>query len=563
MTTTLTDTPGREELKAGSPRWQQLRLKAQRDLYWFAAKVLGLEDKIPMTPKAHLALCLFASRQTGIPEIDSARMQLIQVGRSWGKSALVTNARCTQRLISNPNWCIGIANEKQDNANAFLGAIKANFESNEFLQFLFPECIPENWKDAVWRSDRIIIKRTIRDAVSPSVLATGVGATVTGVHMNEWLVDDLISQDAAENARAGSFSEIEKTNRWLVRLLPLLKNPFHDPITFIGTPWWLGDCYEYIEEAFGQGDHERYIWTVTLPSGEQQMHTIERKGQLAIFRMPARDDSGRPYFPEQLDDDALDHIRSIDPVFFAAQYLLQPGAGDASDFNEEWLKPFEWEGSTQVRYRDLDGNLRIDNVRDMTVIISVDPAISDREQSARSAMMVVATNGTQLFLLEAWAGRVGATGLGEKIIEAYTKYKAGYIITESVAYQEALGDVIDLLAKQYGIVGRLPVYEHKTGGNMKKDVRIRGMEPYFRKGFFHVHKTSQQNFLDEYRGFPYIKLRDMLDALSFQKEYWERLATRDGHKGEPLVVRDRLAKALKRARAITDRYSRRSYRRET
>lgn len=546
----------REELKAGTPRWVQLRKRAQTDLYWFAAKVLGLEDKIPLTPRAHYALCKFASRQTGRPEIDGARMQLIQVGRGWGKSALLTNARCTQRLITNPDWCLGIANERQDNANAFLGAIKANFESNEFLQFLFPECLPENWKDATWRSDRIIINRKIRDAVNPSVLATGVGATVTGVHMNEWIVDDVISQDAAENARSGSFSEIEKTNRWLVRLLPLLKNPYHDPVTFIGTPWWLGDCYDYIETEFGRGEHQRFLWPVELPGGEVQTHQIDVKGQLAIFRMPARDPNGRPYYPEQFDDETLDSIRAIDPVFFAAQYLLQPGAGEASDFNEAWLKEFEWEGQKQIRYRDMDGILHYENVKDMHVIVSADPAISDKEGSARSAVMTLATNGNQLFLLDAWAGRVGATGLATKIIEKYRQYNAGYIIIESVAYQEALGDVMELLAKQWSIPGRLPIYEHKTGGAIKKDARIKGMEPYFRKGFFYVHKSTQQDFLDEYRGFPYTKLRDMLDALSFQKDFWERLATRE-RGGEPLSDRNRLQRQQRKASLVKDRYARR------
>jgi phage terminase large subunit-like protein len=486
------------------------------------------------------------------------------VGRGWGKSALVTNARCTQRLLQNPNWCIGIANERQDNANAFLGGIKANFESNDFLRFLFPECLPDNFRDVEWRSDRIQIKRTIRDAVNPSVLAAGVGATVTGVHMNEWLVDDVISQDAAENARAGAFTEIEKTNRWIVRLMPLLKNPYHDPITFIGTPWWLGDCYDFIAEQFG-GDDEpvQHLWTVELPGGGQQQLVLEQRGQLAIFRMPAIDPgSGQPFFPEQFDLETLDSIRKIDPVFFAAQYLLQPGAGDASDFNEAWLKEYEWESNgKQIRYRGLDGVLHYDNVRDLTIIISADPAISDREGSARSAVNVVGTNGEQLFLLEAWAGRVGATGLAEKIMEYYTQYKASYIVIEAVAYQEALGDVLELLAKQYHVAGRLPIYEHKTGGNMKKDVRIKGMEPYFRKGFFYVHKSSQQDFLDEYRGFPYVKLRDMLDALSFQKELWERLATRDSAR-EPNAVKNRRQQEKVKVSALKDRYSRRQrYRR--
>jgi len=553
---------GQEELRVGSPRWHQLRKRAQTDLYWFNAKVLGLEDKIPMTPRAHLALCRFASRQTGIPAVDNARVQLIQVARGWGKSGLITNGRTTQRLIADRNWSVGIANERQDNANAFLGAIRANFESNEFLRILFPECIPASFKDTTWKTDKIIIERSSRDIVNPSVLAAGVGATVTGVHMNEWIVDDVISQDAAENARSGSFSEIEKANRWIVRLMPLLKNPFYDPLTFIGTPWWVGDCYDFVVEQFGKGEVQQYLWTIDLPFGEQQQLVIEQRGQMAIFKMPAVDPDGQPYFPgtpkmRRFDLETLESIRSIDPVFYAAQYLLQPGAGEASDFNEDWLKEFEWEAQgRQIRYRGMDGQTHYEHVKDLTVIISADPAISDSTGSARSAVTVVGTNGEQLFLLESWAGRVGATGLAERIMAFYLKYKAAYIVIEAVAYQEALGDVMELLAKQYNVPGRLPIYEHRTGGANKKDARIRGMEPYFRKGFFYVNKATQQDFMDEYRGFPFTKLRDSLDALSFQKDMWERLATRDSSR-EPLMARNRREQMKNKVSAIKDRYSRR------
>ena len=41
------------------------------------------------------------------------------------------------------------------------------------------------------------------------------------------------SEDAAENAMAGLYTEIDKANRWMDRLEPLLKNPKRDPITIV------------------------------------------------------------------------------------------------------------------------------------------------------------------------------------------------------------------------------------------------------------------------------------------------------------------------------------------
>ncbi len=200
-----------------------------------------------MTEQAHYAMCRFAERKTGISEIDACRVQMIQVPRGVGKSGLITGGRSLQRLITNRNWSVGIANESLNKAKGFLGAIKIQFENNEFLQALFPECMPD-FKKVIWASEQIFINRAKghEDPINPSVLAVGAGSQTAGFHMHEWIIDDIISDDAAENAMSGSYTEIDKANRWMDRLEPLLKSPKDDPITIICTPWYKGDTYTYI-----------------------------------------------------------------------------------------------------------------------------------------------------------------------------------------------------------------------------------------------------------------------------------------------------------------------------
>lgn len=545
------------EVTQGTRKWHQWRERAKEDLYWFASFVLGYGPLIPMTYRAHYALCLFASRRTGNKVIDDSRVQLIQVGRGWGKTSLVTIAGNLQEICRNPEVALGIANERQDNANAFLAGLKGIIQTNTLFQSLFPEVIP-SFKDTEWRADRIITKRERPNPVNPTVLATGAGATVTGVHMNKWTVDDIISKEAAENARAGSFTEIDKTNRWIIQLQPLLSNHATDPMTFVGTPWWLGDCYEFVEETFGgtlsKGDE--HIWHLKLPDGTSQTLLLEQKGELAIFRMPAIDIDGRAVFPEG--GFSLEELRSIerkDPVFFAAQYLLQPSAGEAASFKEEWLKEYWWDNAYTIRYYNHEGALKFERISDLICITSVDPAISRKHTAARSSVITVGTNGTELFLLEAWTGRVGATELATKVLDAYKRYKSAYIVPEAVGYQEALGDVLEMLAKEANIPGRLPIYEHRTGSDQKKDTRILGLEPYFRKGFMYVNKPTAQDFLREYRGFPHLKLRDQMDALAFQKELWERLATRDAAR-HSTAIGEMQAKVRAQKKRIHDRYAR-------
>lgn len=544
------------ELVQGSDKWKQLRKRSREDLFWFAGKVLGLEDKIPMTYRAHYGMCRFAERKTGIPEIDEARIQMISVPRGVGKSGLITGARTVQELIQNRNASIGIANESQDKAKGFLAQIKTQFESNEFLQLLFPECIP-NFREVVWAADKIFINRSKgnSDAVNPSVVAVGAGSQTAGFHCGHWIVDDLISDDAAENALAGLRTEIDKANRWVTRLPPLLKNPARDPMTFVYTPWFLEDTYHFIEETFSYGeDPKEFDWILEHPNGDTQTIRLERRGDVAKFRLPAIDEAGRPLFPERYDLEELDKLRKADPYFYQSQYLLNPSGGSAAEFRPEWLKEFEKVNKNQIRFRNEDGRYEYANVRDLTIIMSVDPAISKSEKAARSAITIVGTDGRRQFLLEAWARRVGATDLATQILNFFFDYPGVYrIVIESVAYQQALFEVLQLVARERNVQGRLPLYEHKTGSKTKKEVRILGLEPYFRKGSFYYCPSDQHDFFNEYSNYPHVKTVDLLDALSFQKDLWERMAGKRGDTGGLIQEwRDASAKAANRVR---DRFS--------
>lgn len=519
------------EIVPGGPEWKKLRDKCitaipgkYSALYFLNAKVLGHEPLCPMTVSAHYSMCMFAEGATGIPEIDSARIRLIQVPRGFGKSLNVTKGLAIQELLKHDDWSIGIANEKQDLANAFLQMVKLEFETNEFLKALFPERIPSDFRKTVWAADRIVINRNKPRPTSPSVLAAGVGATVTGVHLDHWICDDIISQNAAENALRGSFSEIESTNRWLHRLEPLLCAPKRDRITIIGTPWWQGDTYDYIEQLWGHGEpRQEFRWRLKLPTGETQTITLYKVGELVIYRRPAIE-NGRSIFPERWTLEELEMLSQQDPAFYAANYLLQPTAGAASEFNPDWLKYYEHDGS-QIRYRDQTGKLTYVNPRDLVCFISVDPAISDSHSAARSAVPVVATNGTEIFLLEDWAEKgYGIFDLSNKICDFFLKYRPRYIFVETVVYQRALLEALQQVSRERGCPELMAtVQEIKSHGKQSKDFRIYGLEPYFKQGRFYLHR-SHQNFIQEYSNFPRGALRDVIDSISFQKDAWERIA---------------------------------------
>lgn len=520
----------------GDDTWKKLRYQClvpepgRRSALWFlAATVLGMEPLIPMTYQAHWSLCLFAERATGIPEIDNARVQLIQVPRGFGKSALVTKCRAIQELLRYDDYSIGIANEKQDLANGFLAQIKLEFEQNELLQALFPERIPD-FRNTTWSADRIVIKRGKPRPTSPSVLAAGVGATVTGVHVDEWIVDDPISQNAAENALRGSFTEIEATNRWFPRLEPLLCSPKRDKITVIGTPWWAGDTYEYLEGdesnpgLWGHGEPLRtFLWNVPLPDGTTQTITLHRRGEMAIYRRPAIH-NGKSIFPERWTVPELEMIARQDPVFFQANYMLAPAEGGATTFQLDWLHTYEWDGPRKhITFRDQNGFRKVIRVADLTTFISCDPAFSDNAKSARTAIPVVGTDGEHFFILEDFAERgLGPQDISNKIAEFAVRYKPHTIFLETIVAQKALVEPIKRALTASHVHPEPMLDEISSHGKRSKELRIYGLEPWFKGGQFYYH-PSQVNFRDEYSTFPRGSKRDLLDALAFQVERgWER-----------------------------------------
>ena len=86
--------------------------------------------------------------------------------------------------------------------------------------------------------------------------------------------------------------------------------------------------------------------------------------------------------------------------------------------------------------------------------------------------------------------------------------------------QAAVAEVVRRMAREKGLPN-IPVEEIASHGRQKKESRIYGLEPYFRRKQFYI-LAEHENFLSEYQHFPRGILRDVLDALSFQRDVWER-----------------------------------------
>lgn len=516
-TNRLLDTPDLTFVQ-GDERWKALRKRCLNDLYFFSTFVLGYGDLFALEAETHLLPLRFIERKTGVPDIDNAPYQLIMWPRECGKSSTGTIASAIQEGCRNSNTAVLIANEKQETAQDFIASIKHHFETNELLRTLFPEVIPPDFNKTIWSATRANLKRT-SGRPEPTFDCIGVGGTVTGKHYDTIICDDLISREAMENARSGNWTIMNKVNRWVNQLEPLLSNsakPFPS-IRFIGTRWWNGDTYEHIEETFTNGQKpRRYRIKVRLPSGIEVSREVYRAGDLAVIRISAIEE-GKLTFPKIWPRERLENMRQRDPEFFSCNLLNDPTDASVRTFQDEWLQYWATPDDVIAIFDKDDGTRRFVNIGDLTKIITVDPAFAANSEGARSAIIVLGTDmetGRHL-VLDAVAQHAEPKDTVTDVINMGLKWEVSRLYVELAGQQLAFHQYIEAEIRRRGVA--MTVEALKPGGR-NKDVRVGVLAPYMKNSQILFHK-SQIDLLDEIRKYrPGARYKDLLDALAYAIE---------------------------------------------
>lgn len=150
----------------------------------------------------------------------------------------------------------------------------------------------------------------------------------------------------------------------------------------------------------------------------------------------------------------------------------------------------------------------------LDVVITVDPAISERSTACRSAITVGGiTPYNKIFLLDYWVGRQGdpAKLIDETLRLAY-EWQPRLIGIEMVGYQQALRPYMERAMMQYNRFYQ--VIPLKPDRNEKKEQRILSMQPYFRAGQIYILEGMLE-FIEEYETFPLGQTCDILDAFAY------------------------------------------------
>jgi hypothetical protein len=165
------------------------------------------------------------------------------IPRGFWKSTIFTHGGCSWDLVRNPEERILIANAIDGKASEFLHQVERNFDSNEVMNFFYPEFTDK--KNATINDKYMVLPNRKRNYVEPSIRSIGMTGAAEGGHYTKIAIDDLIGLDGLTQERGASVV-MDTSKRWMNTNLKALRVNEASTIGLAATRYAVDDCYESI-----------------------------------------------------------------------------------------------------------------------------------------------------------------------------------------------------------------------------------------------------------------------------------------------------------------------------
>lgn len=260
----------------------------------------------------------------------------IVVPRTFGKTENITEGLPSWVITKDKNATFLISNEKLDNANDFLGAIKKEV-TGKVAGCHYPQVYWDWGKGAtVWREEKIEIAGRTSGGHNPSILTTSVEVGRTSKH------PEVITLDDPHNPETLSETTLESTHTHYKSLTQVLS-----PTGFfliITTRYAPNDIVGFLDDKEGDPNGATKSHDVVVNGVKQG--EIWQNGDWKRFFMLALADEGsdkeRSTYPELYTLRALKKERDAHPALFACQKQNNPLEGEhapltIAQLDECWL----------------------------------------------------------------------------------------------------------------------------------------------------------------------------------------------------------------------------------
>ena len=432
--------------------------------------------------------------------------------RGFGKSRTWSIGYPLWVLLNNPynldlKWkkedLIMISNTSQL-AEKWVREHKKELEHNQLLVNDYFGGDFEKYKGDIWRTDEYEIKGRGR------VLAKGSGAAIRGEHPTEIIMDDLENREEArsetqrEKMREYFYSDVWGTlrhnksdNPTRVKIVGTFVHPLALLPELNGKDWW--DNYRY-----------------------------------SVYK-----EDGKPLWPEYLDDDGLQELRSTVPeTTWASEYLNAPIVSANPMFLRRQFQPYE-----PGMLRGADGK-KI-TFKDMKIFTAIDPAISQKDgadYTALSTFGVTWDKEPRIYCLDARRGHWPMSRQITELMACYERFPGSEQLIEVVAYQKALYlEYRERLERD-----NFNIKVHALERDKDKGRRAHVVTPLFEKSIVHFDFSDkmQQLLMDELALFDYAKHKagrddwvdTTVDCLTFIMDHIKRRENRAKRSKKPVIM---------------------------
>jgi hypothetical protein len=430
------------------------------------------------------------------------------------------------RIAHNPNTRTLVAHEVESRAIAMGKAIDHHYLENDTFRSVFPEIIPDGnctWNDHSKFQRRVSSERN--DPTTGTYEYRGVGQAIQGIHVDSTIQDDNVGKAAQTSLLNGDGRVMEDTIRWHRQLGTRIDSAAFTRTGLgrqlvIGNRWAHNDLNSWIRE--------------NQPEFKFETHSAEG-GCCALH--PA----GQPIFPEEWTMERLATERAtLGNYDYAHQYLNMSVLPEECIFRPEWLRYY--------RFKPSEPGLSLDDPRNilllehevyegkaagdiaagqLTLRMVVDLAHAKKRKRCNHVIVVVGLDADtdNFYLLDVWAKPSPYSELCDMMYVKGRKWGLREVWLETVAAQ----NILKFYLEERNARESHPLYVNElaydNSENAKKN-RIEALEPIFRNGQFWCHRTHTE-FLNEYNAYPAGRTVDVLDALGYAPQTFERIRRRE------------------------------------
>lgn len=408
------------------------------------------------------------------------------------------------------------------NAEETLAAVQSTLEGNELVEHFFPgRSLDRNDPKMTATLSKLTLNRLGRYR-EPSVRATGMDARVTGGHYTDHIFDDLIDETMID-------SEVlqAKAVNFLKRSNPLFVSPKDDLRIIVGTRW-PGEYYNWILDHENNIFQQSEILLLGCYVDQRFRDFLSKLGKVTTLS------DGDPIWPYDaargcgFTVDELENIRADSEYDFTHQYLNLEVSDEMRRFRKEDIKYFSWttnkHGKQCVLVKTADDTI-VRPVDSLYVSMTIDPATGEGRHTDESAITVCGHDRKtgMVFVLDAWAGRVTAFNLIEKILTMAEEWKPKVVSPEDVSFQKSLKWYLKKEMISRGV--HFPIRPVKPGNKSKGARIVDSLQPFVRNQqlFF---TRGQRKLVSELLNLQVVggkvvgRSPNLADSLAYHVCYW-------------------------------------------